>query len=884
MSSTSKDHQHSNRNDFELGSRLGKGSFGEVFAAKRHKDGRTYVIKMIRIAELSQKEQRAAVNEVHVMASLSSPFVVRYFDSFIEEGLLHIVMEYCSRGDLQQLIRSETENNAPPMDETRVWAIFLQVLLGLAYLHSKRILHRDLKSANIFLALGGSIKIGDLGVARVLGTESFFAKTCVGTPYYLSPELCEDKPYNDKSDMWALGCVLYELCTRKHPFDARNQGALVLKIIQGKYPPVSSLSYSVELRTMIDLLLARDTRRRPSAADLLSSVNVSERVRVIQMGALSIETTIPPTLPTSQTLPSLTHMPSGVSSNNEISITSLITHEENKTSSSIEQIDVPINSSTSEAIQKIEADEADEPDEDKEDDIFSKNYKDNYNENDTKPPPSPLNAEADALALAVYDKCLSTSMKLTNKSSTYDSMESKESDHNEYDINVREKKTISASISHMSPPPPPFLPPSAPAPAPRRSKWFDQPQLPLQSHNAELTREDDRLRGRRPQTTSDVTLSRIQQQQQQQQHLVRLPLDAVSNAHMPAPAASLIRERSPVVGPYISSGGMIGVSLSGPRSLTAVGGSRRVRKGDPSGGARQKKILPLSEEAQRAATAAAAAIAPRGYARSSSSGSNSSENKEAVVRVRTPIRTLAPTGAASMPVAPKSPSQQVQRQRNEELARLRAREEVAALPDFGVGVSSDNVHYHHHHQQQQKFSTSINAQAKLALMHKRESLNRPSIALLKSVSNDIPTSNDNQDLDQTELVHVDNDTNHHSILVEENEEEEYEADFDEEQGENEDENDITQDVIAELHVERAILSDQVTALSAACKRVMPPETAARFLQELMTLPKEEEETDDAALERMADAEQTLSVESYLILYRLNYAQTRLREIDEILLA
>jgi serine/threonine protein kinase len=867
---------HSTRSDFDLGVRLGKGSFGEVFAAKRHKDGRTYVIKMIRIAELSQKEQRAAVNEVHVMASLSSPFVVRYFDSFIEDGLLHIVMEYCSRGDLQQLIRSETENNAPPMDETRVWAIFLQVLLGLAYLHSKRILHRDLKSANIFLALGGSIKIGDLGVARVLGTESFFAKTCVGTPYYLSPELCEDKPYNDKSDMWALGCVLYELCTRKHPFDARNQGALVLKIIQGKYPPVSSSSYSVELRTMIDLLLARDTRRRPSAADLLSSTSVSERVRALQMSALSLELSIPPTLPTSQPQ-TQTHMPSKLVSHNEVSITSLIIHEENKTSSSIEQIDVPIHSSTSETIQNFEADE---PIVENEEDIFSKNYKDDIYENDFQRPPSPLNAEADALALAVYDKCLSTSIKLTTKSSTNDSIESKESDNNEYDLKVHEKKIIAASMSHMSPPPLPI------APAPRRSKWFDQPPLPLQSHHTDPTREDDKLRGRRPQTTSDVILSR-----KQQQHLIRSPLDIVSNAHIPSTAATLIREKSPVVGPYISSGmvggggGGEGRSLSGPRSLTAVGGSRRVRKGDPTGGIRQKKVLPLSEEAQRAASAAAAAIVPRGYARSSSSGSNSSGNNGGVVRVRTPVRTLAPTGAASFPVAPRSPSQQFQQQRNEELARLRAREEVAALPDFGVGVNSDNIHHYQH----QKSSTSINSLTQVSSMHKRESSNRPSIALLKSVSNDIPTNNDNQDLDQTELVHVDDDRNHATVNnnnnkeeEEENEEEEeeYEADFDEELGENE--NDITQDVIAELHAERAILSDQVTALSSACKRVMPADTAARFLQELMTLPKkeEEEETNDAALERMADAEQTLSVESYLILYRLNYAQTRIREIDE----
>lgn len=136
----------------------------------------------------------------------------------------------------------------------------------------------DLKSANVFLCASDRVKIGDLGVARVLGTESYFARTCVGTPYYLSPELCEDKPYNDKSDVWALGCVLYELCTYRHPFDARNQGALILKIIQGRYPPVAD-TYSPALRALVDQLLQRDSRRRPTAVEILAEPAVLEQVQ-----------------------------------------------------------------------------------------------------------------------------------------------------------------------------------------------------------------------------------------------------------------------------------------------------------------------------------------------------------------------------------------------------------------------------------------------------------------------------------------------------------------------------------------------------------------------------------------------------------------------------
>jgi NIMA (never in mitosis gene a)-related kinase len=103
---------------------------------------------------------------------------------------------------------------------------------GLQYLHANRILHRDIKTINMFLTKEERVKIGDLGVAKMLNETSNMAQTVVGTPYYLSPELCEEKPYNNKSDIWSLGCVLYELCTLKHPFEAQNQGALILKILR----------------------------------------------------------------------------------------------------------------------------------------------------------------------------------------------------------------------------------------------------------------------------------------------------------------------------------------------------------------------------------------------------------------------------------------------------------------------------------------------------------------------------------------------------------------------------------------------------------------------------------------------------------------------------
>ena len=117
--------------------------------------------------------------------------------------------------------------------------------MGLAAIHKLKILHRDLKTLNIFLTKNLDVKIGDLGVAKVLSHSGCFAKTLIGTPYYLSPELCEEKPYNDKSDVWALGCILYELCTYQHPFVARSQGGLILKILNENPKPINDC-YSKE--------------------------------------------------------------------------------------------------------------------------------------------------------------------------------------------------------------------------------------------------------------------------------------------------------------------------------------------------------------------------------------------------------------------------------------------------------------------------------------------------------------------------------------------------------------------------------------------------------------------------------------------------------------
>uniref|UniRef100_A0A8C5NAE2 non-specific serine/threonine protein kinase n=1 Tax=Gouania willdenowi TaxID=441366 RepID=A0A8C5NAE2_GOUWI len=254
--------------------KIGEGSFGKAILVKSKGDGRQYVIKEIGIYRMSHKERQESRKEVAVLANMSHPNIVQYKESFEEGGCLYIVMDYCEGGDLFQKINSQKAMLFP---EEQILDWFVQICLALKHVHDRKILHRDIKSQNIFLTKEGTVQLGDFGIARVLNSTVELARTCIGTPYYLSPEICENKPYNNKSDVWALGCVLYEMCTLKHAFEAGNMKNLVLKIIRGSYPPVS-VHYSQELRFLLAQLLKRDPKERPSVSGVLDMPFLSCRI------------------------------------------------------------------------------------------------------------------------------------------------------------------------------------------------------------------------------------------------------------------------------------------------------------------------------------------------------------------------------------------------------------------------------------------------------------------------------------------------------------------------------------------------------------------------------------------------------------------------------
>jgi len=256
--------------DYKLIERIGFGAHGIVFKSIKKEENKIYVIKQIPLFNKNINNIEEAKNEALILKKLNCKFIVKYYESFEENNTFNIVMEYCEKGDLSSLLFKLKKKNKY-LKENQIWLFFIQICIGLSYIHYKKILHRDLKTQNIFLNKDLNIKIGDLGIAKILeGTNH--ANTLIGTPFYLSPEICEEKPYNEKSDVWALGCILYELITFKHPYNASNQAALLLKIVNGNYENINSnIKISNDLKSIIDLLLEKNYVKRPSMIELINN-------------------------------------------------------------------------------------------------------------------------------------------------------------------------------------------------------------------------------------------------------------------------------------------------------------------------------------------------------------------------------------------------------------------------------------------------------------------------------------------------------------------------------------------------------------------------------------------------------------------------------------
>ena len=264
--------------DFKKEKIIGKGSFGSVYLVRRIADNQIYALKTVILDKLNKKEQENSVNEVRILASINHPNVIGYKEAFWEDktSSLNIVMEYANDGDLQSKI-IKMRNEGGFFKESLIWEYSIQMIEGLKALHDKKIMHRDLKSANIFLFKENhQCKLGDMNVSKVIKEKVLLTQT--GTPYYASPEVWRDEPYSYKSDLWSIGCVIYELCELHPPFKGKDLDELFEDVCKGDPQRINKI-YSNDLWNMIMMLLQVDVEKRVDCNLFLKSKLIRQKIQ-----------------------------------------------------------------------------------------------------------------------------------------------------------------------------------------------------------------------------------------------------------------------------------------------------------------------------------------------------------------------------------------------------------------------------------------------------------------------------------------------------------------------------------------------------------------------------------------------------------------------------
>ncbi|ORY87513.1 kinase-like domain-containing protein [Leucosporidium creatinivorum] len=278
---------------YEAGDVIGTGSFGIIRKVKRRPDGMILARKELNYGRMDERDLRQLTEEVNILEQLgSNDNIVRYHERFVDKpnNMLYILMEYCEGGDLAKVIQ-RCRNTKTYLSEDVVWAYLTQITLALYDCHAETdahgrrkaiILHRDLKPENVFLDNENNLKLGDFGLSKAMA-QAAMTQTYVGTPYYMSPELINGQPYDVKSDIWALGCLIYELCAGHPPFhEARTQPELAVMIRESKIPDLPK-PYTAHLGQVVRAMLKQNPKHRPNTSQIKALDNVKLQIRAIEL-------------------------------------------------------------------------------------------------------------------------------------------------------------------------------------------------------------------------------------------------------------------------------------------------------------------------------------------------------------------------------------------------------------------------------------------------------------------------------------------------------------------------------------------------------------------------------------------------------------------------
>ena len=265
-----------NSKEYKIIKTLGQGGNGKVYQVLDEKDNKYYAIKTIPIHNLDEEDIKQIENEAKILSNIDDIHIVKYYDSDRNKENFNILMEYCEGSDLKKFINEyKTKNEL--IDENIINEIILDICLGIKVIHQKNLIHRDLKPENLFITKENKVKIGDFGISKQLDVNNKYANTSIGTNNYMAPEVIKGESYNEKVDIWAFGCIIYELFTLNVCFESKSLFGFVDKIIYKQHGKINLKKYYSKWQDLIDLLLNKKYNKRPEIDEvykLIENINM----------------------------------------------------------------------------------------------------------------------------------------------------------------------------------------------------------------------------------------------------------------------------------------------------------------------------------------------------------------------------------------------------------------------------------------------------------------------------------------------------------------------------------------------------------------------------------------------------------------------------------